>query len=513
MSEKSNNKTIAKNTALLYLGMLFNMVVALFTSRVVLYTLGVEDFGIFQIVGGAVSMFAFLNSALSIGSERFLTYELGTGNFEKLKKTFSTVLTAHIILAIAVIIVLETFGLWYVYEKVNIPAERMDAAIVAYHISVLALFFTFTQIPYNASIISHEKMEAFAYISILEVSLKLAIAYFLYISPWDKLIVYASLYCGVHVLIALGYRLYCIRHFEETHYSPQADKSILRDVLSYSGWNLLDNSSIALNNHGATLLLGAFFNPSVVAARAVANQVNMATHQFMNNFRKAFTPQVVKRYAAGDYESSKQLLLSSSRYTYYLMLCLCLPICLTAHQLLELWLGIVPEYADTFLQLIVITSIFQSFNASFYTALYANGQIRENAIFSSIITTLFLPITYVLFKLGYSPIMISAVQMLLSAVIGLIVKPLLVIKIVKYTWKDILDIYIPCIKVTVAAITIPIIYTFFIQDRIFTDGIVRFIAMVGCCVVCSMTAIWYIGLSAQVRTKLVQVLKTKLLRK
>lgn len=509
----SNNKTIAKNTSLLYIGMLFNMVVALFTSRVVLQTLGVEDFGIFQIVGGAVSMFAFLNSALSTGSERFLTYELGTGNYEKLKKTFSTVLTAHIILALIVIVVLETIGLWYVYKQVNIPAERMDAAIVAYHVSVLALFFTFTQIPYNASIISHEKMGAFAYISILEVSLKLAIAYFLYISPWDKLVVYAWLYCGVHVLIALGYRLYCIKHFEETHYTPQADKKILREVLSYSGWNLLDNSSIALNNHGATLLLGTFFNPSVVAARAVANQVNMATHQFMNNFRKAFTPQVVKRYAAGDYESCKQLLLSSTRYTYYLMLCLCLPICLTAHQLLELWLGIVPEYADTFLQLIVITSIFQSFNASFYTALYANGQIRENAIYSSLITILFLPITYVLFKMGYSPILLSAVQMLLSAVIGLIVKPIIVIKIVKYTWKDIFSVYLPCIKVTIAAILLPLIYYYFIQDRILTDGIAKFFAMAGCCVICSLVAIWYLGLSAQIRTKLVQVLRNKVLRK
>lgn len=509
----SNNKTIAKNTSLLYIGMLFNMVVALFTSRVVLHTLGVEDFGIFTIVGGAVSMFAFLNSALSTGSERFLTYELGTGNFDKLKKTFSTVLTAHIILALIVIAVLETIGLWYVYQKVNIPAERMDAAIVAYHVSVLALFFTFTQIPYNASIISHEKMGAFAYISILEVSLKLAIAYFLYISPWDKLVVYAWLYCGVHVLIALGYRLYCIRHFEETHYSPQADKAILREVLSYSGWNLLDNSSIALNNHGATLLLGAFFNPSVVAARAVANQVNMATHQFMNNFRKAFTPQVVKRYAAGDYESSKQLLLSSTRYTYYLMLCLCLPICLTAHQLLELWLGIVPEYADTFLQLIVITSIFQAFNASFYTALYANGRIRENAIYSSLITILFLPITYVLFKMGYSPVLLSAVQMLLSAIIGLIVKPIIVIKIVKYTWKDIFDVYLPCIKVTIAAIIIPLVYAYFIQDILFADGFVKFLAMAGCCVVCTLVAVWYLGLSGQIRTKLLQVLKTKILRK
>lgn len=505
----SNNKTIAKNTSLLYIGMLFNMVVALFTSRVVLQTLGVEDFGIFQIVGGAVSIFAFLNSALSTGSERFLTYELGTGNFEKLKKTFSTVLTAHIILALFVILLLETVGLWYVYQKTNIPAERMDAAIVAYHVSTLALFFTFTQIPYNASIISHEKMGAFAYISILEVSLKLGIAYLLYISPWDKLVVYAWLYCGVHVLIALGYRLYCIRHFEETHYSPQVDKTILREVLSYSGWNLLDNSSIALSNHGATLLLGSFFNPSVVAARAVANQVNMVTHQFMNNFRKAFTPQVVKRYATGDLDSSKQLLLSSTKYTYYLMLCLCLPFCMTAHQILELWLGIVPEYADIFLQLIVITSIFQSFNASFYTALYAKGQIRENAIYCSIITVLFFPITYVLFKAGYSPVLLSAVQLVINAIIGLIVKPILVIKIVNYRWRDILDVYIPCIKVTIATIILPIGYRLFIEDRLLSESFVRFLVMATLCVVCCVVSIWFVGLEKETRQKLWQFVRSK----
>lgn len=502
MSSKSNNKQIAKNTSFLYLRMLFNMVVALFTSRVILQSLGVEDFGIFQIVGGAATMLAFLNAALAIGSERFLTFELGTGNFDKLKKTFSTVLTAHMILAIFVVLVLETIGLWFLYNKLTISAERIDAAVFAYHICVLTTIFTITQVPYNASIISHEKMSAFAYISIFEVTMKLGIAYLIYISPWDKLKVYALLYCAVQILTAMCYRVYCIKRFEETHYTFSADKTILKEILSYSSWNLLDNTSIVLNNQGAVLLLGMFFNPSVVAARAVANQVNMATHQFMNNFRKAFTPQVVKRFAAGDYNESKALLLSSTKYSYYLMLCLCFPICMTSHQLLDLWLDVVPEYADRFLQLAVCTSLFQVFNASFYTPLYAKGDIKSNAVYSLLITVLFLPITYLLFKIGVSPVMISAVQLVLTAFISLVVKPILLIKIVQYEWKDILDVYLPCLKVTCAAVTMPLVYKYCFEDRLIDSNLLQFIVRVILSVGCVLFAIWYFGLTSQVKIRL-----------
>lgn len=502
MTIRSKNNQIAQNTTFLYMRMLFNMVVSLFTSRVVLLSLGVEDFGIFQIVGGTTTMLSFLNSALATGSERFLTFELGIGDFKKLKKTFSTVFSAHIILAIFVIIALETFGLWFLYYKLSIAPERMAAAIFSFHACVLSSAFTIIQIPYNASIISHEKMSAFAYISILEVSMKLGIAYLIYISPWDKLKVYSILYCAVQILTTICYSVYCIIKFEETHYSFNVDKGIMNKILSYSCWNLLDNFSSVLSNQGAVLLLGVFFNPSVVAARAVANQVNMATHQFLNNFRKAFTPQVVKRFAAEDFEESKSLLLSSTKYSYYLMLCLCFPICMTSYQLLDLWLDIVPEYANFFLQFAVCTSLFHVFNASFYTPLYAKGDIRTNAIYSLLITGLFLPITFILFKLGLSPVIISVVQMGLTAIISLLVKPILLIKLVNYSWKDILDVYLPCIKVTCAAITFPLIYKFYFEDLLITSDILQFIIMAAVSVSSVLFAIWYFGLTPQVKVKL-----------
>jgi len=510
--EKTNNKTIAKNTSLLYFRMLLNMVIALFTSRVILASLGVLDFGIFQIVGGVVSLLAFLNSALSTGSERFLTYELGTGNREKLKRTFSTVLTAHIILALFIVLILETIGLWYLYNKVNIEPERMGAAVFSYHICVLASIFTITQIPYNASIISHERMSAFAYISICEALLKLLIAYLLYISPWDKLKVYSILYCGVQISIALFYRIYCLKFFEETHYSPVTDKSILKEVLSYSGLNLLDNLSVALNNQGATLILVAFFNPAVVAARAVANQANMATHQLMNNFRKAFTPQVVKLYAAGDQIRSRELLLSSTKYSYYMMLCLCFPIVMSAHKILELWLDTVPEYADLFLQVAVITSLFQSFNSSFYTALQTLGRIKENAIINLILTLQFLPITYLLFKQGYSPIAVSIVQMAIYAIISIIVKPLLISKIAAYPMKDIIMVFIPCIKVTILALILPLSYRYLIENNLQLSELSAFIYMTVLSFLSTACAIWLVGLDSDTKAKLMHFVQNKLCR-
>ena len=346
---ESKNKTIAKNTLFLYFRMMFSMLVSLYTSRVVLQALGIEDYGIYQTVGGVVGMLSFLNGALSTGSSRFLTYEMGTGNWTKLQRTFSSVLTVHILLAILIVLIAETGGLWFVCNKLVIPTERIDAAIFAYHFSILAAVFSITQVPYSACIISHERMGIYAYMSIIEVSLKLIIVYMLAIGNLDKLKLYALLYCFINISVALFYRFYCIRKFSETHYKLIWDKVIIKNVLCYSGWNLFANTAIALVNQGATILVNMFFAPSVVAARAISNQVNMAAYHFITNFRTAANPQIVKRYAAGDFEGSKSLLLSSTVYSYYLMLLLTLPICLVAEPLLHFWLGTVPDYTVQFL--------------------------------------------------------------------------------------------------------------------------------------------------------------------
>jgi len=454
-------------------------------------------------------MLSFINSALSMGSSRFLTYEMGVGNFERLRRTFSSVLTVHIILAVIIVLVAETAGLWFVYNKLVIPSERMDAAIFAYHLSILAVIFSITQVPYNASIISHEKMSVYAYLSIIEVSLKLIIVYMLAIGEWDKLKLYALLFFLVNAGIALFYRFYCIRKFSETHYKPIWDKEIIKGVLGYSGWNLFANAAIALSNQGATILVNMFFSPGVVAARAIANQVNMAAFHFITNFRTAANPQIVKRYAAGDFVGSKSLLLISTTFSYYLMLILALPICLVASPLLDIWLGKVPQYTVSFMQLTIITSLFQVFDSSFYTALYAKGRIRENALISPSVLFISFPVTYILFLMGYSPTILAVVLLVAYAVLGLVIKPLLLIKIVSYTWSDILCVFRPCLNVTVVSLILPIVLYIF-REEWFPNQIMRFISLFMSSVGSVVVSVWFLGIDKAMKTKLTETVAKKI---
>ncbi|MCL2327845.1 MAG: polysaccharide biosynthesis protein [Bacteroidetes bacterium] len=501
----TNNQTIAKNTIFLYFRMMVIMLVTLYTSRVVLQTLGVEDFGLYAVVGGVVGMLSFLNGALSTGSSRFLAFELGTRNFEKLQKTFSTLLNTHIIIAIIVVILAETIGLWFVYNKLVIPSDRMNAALWVYHISVLTAVITMTQVPYNASIISHEKMNVFAYVSIVEVSLKLGVVYLLKVGNYDKLILYAILLCIVTMGIALFYRFYCVSKFKETHYKFLLDKDILKSVGGFSGWSLFAQVSIALNEQGTNIITGIFFSPAVVAARAISTQVNMTAMQFIQNFRTAVNPQIVKKYAAEDYIGSKQLLLNSAKFSFYLMLLLGLPIILLAEPLLQLWLGQVPEYSVIFLQLIIIQSLFSVFDTSFYTALYAKGQLRENALISPLVGFIRFPIIYFLFKAGFSPVTLSYAGVISYALLGLVIKPILICKIANYTFQDIMNVFSPCLKVCLIAIPIPILAYYYVGS-----GIINFIIVCFVSTVCILVTVFYVGVNKDMRNKIVSFIKSKL---
>lgn len=502
MLEKTNNKTIAKNTILLYIRMMFTMVVSLYTSRVILQILGVDDFGIYQAVGGIVGFLSFLNGALSTGTSRFLTFELGTGDFEKLKHTFSTALMIHIGLAIFVVLLAETVGLWFLYNKMVIPADKIEAAVYVYHISVLTAVFTLTQVPYNASIIAHERMSVFAYVSIVEVTAKLLVVYLLNIGEFDKLKLYATLLFIVQIGMMLFYRIYCTHQFKETKYSFVYNKSILKSIAGFSSWSLFANASIALNSQGILLLLNMFFAPAVVTAHAISIQVNMAASQFVNNFRTAVNPQIVKRYAAGDIEGSQQLLLLSTKYSYYLMLLLCLPIYLLARPILELWLGVVPEYTVIFLQLILVQSLFQVFDTSFYTALYANGRLKENALISPTLGFIQFPIIYLLFKMGCSPIALSWASLITYTILGLIVKPILIVRIADYRLNDILQVFKSCLLVTFAAIPIPI----FIFNCLDTNKIMDSMSVMVITFVSVVISIYTLGLDKKTRQILITCL-------
>jgi O-antigen/teichoic acid export membrane protein len=508
----ASNKRIAKNTMFLYFRMMITMVISLYTSRVILQVLGVDDYGIYQAVGGIVGFLSFINSALSSGSSRFITYGLGEGNSDKLKKVFNTTLTSHILLALIIIVVTESLGYWFLHHKLIIPPERLDAAVWVFHLSILTVFFTLTQVPYNACIIAHENMKIFAYVSIIEAVMKLLIVYMLLIGQIDKLVLYAILQCVLQISIVVFYRIYCTKRYEETHFKWGIDKGIFKEIAGFSGWSLFANSAIALNNQGVLLLLNVFFAPAVVAARSISIQVEMAAYQFMTNFQTATVPQIVKRYAQHDYSGSKALLLEMTKYSFYLMLLLAVPIYFSSEQLLSLWLGVVPPYTVVFLQIIIIQSLFQVFDTSFYKALYAKGQLKENALLSPTCLFINFLIVYILFKLGFSPVALSWTTAVCYAVIGLVVKPLLLIKIVDYTWKDIWAVVWPCLRVVVLSLPIPILVSYYMDNSELSE-IGYFIIIVTASILSVSVVVWTVGLTKDMRIKLLNAVKSKLKKK
>lgn len=490
----SNNKTIAKNTIFLYIRMFVTMIISLYTSRVILQVLGVDDYGIYQAVGGIVGMLGFISAALATGSSRFLTFTMGEGDEDKLKKVFSTTLTIHVILAAIIVLIAETAGIWFLYHKMVIPIERMGAAVFAYHLSIVTAFFSITQVPYNSCIIAHERMSVYAYVSIVEAVLKLLIVYLLLVGNVDKLELYATLLCLIQVGSLMFYRIYCSRRFTEARMRLFIDKSIFKGIASFSGWSLFAGASIALNYQGILILLNMFFSPAVVAARSISLQVNGVANQFVTNIQTAANPQIVKLYAAGDYMGSKNLLLQTTKVSYYLMLILALPIILTAETLLKLWLGVVPDYTTIFLQLIVVQSLFQVFDTSFYRALYAKGRIKENALISPTVGFISFPVVYILFRMGFSPVALSWASLITYAILGLIIKPIMVIKIVNYQWKDIFSVFKPCLLVSLVSMPAPVLGLFILR-RYCQVEIMSFFLTVIVSVLSVAISVWFLGLN------------------
>ena len=504
MKSSTNSVSIARNTIFLYFRMMITMLISLYTSRVVLQILGIDDFGLYAVVGGVVGLFSFINNALSTSSSRFLTFELGKNKSTKLRQTFNTLLNIHLLITIVVALLSETVGLWFVYNKLAIPAGRLDAAVWVYHLSVLSAVVTIAQVPYNAAIISHEKMNVFAYVSIVDVSLKLGIVYLLKIGSFDKLVLYAGLVCLVTIIIALFYYYYCKTRFPETQYQFVFDKDMLRSVGGFSGWSLFGSLTYALKSHGTNIITSMFFGPGVVTARAISVQVNMTAMQFVQNFRMAVNPQIIKKYAAEDYEGSKSLLLDSTKFSFYLMLLLGLPIILLSESLLQLWLGQVPEYSVIFLKLIIIQSLFQVFDSSFLTALHAKGRLRENALISPLIAAIRFLTVYFLFRADFSPVVLSYAGIVSFAIVGLIIKPVLLNWIVGYSYRDIICVFVSCLKVSLVSIPIPIFV-----NNLFENTIANFIIVCATSIVCVLTAVFYIGISAEVRNKVLVFAKVR----
>lgn len=409
-----NNKRIAKNTLLLYFRMLFMMVVSLYTSRVILNALGVEDFGIYNVVGGVVAMFSVISGSLSAAISRFITYELGKGDQSKLNKIFSASVTIQLLLSLIIVALIESVGVWFLNAKMTIPAERMTAANWVLQFSIVTFVIGLISVPYNAAIIAHEKMSAFAYISILEAVCKLAIAFLIMISPMDKLLFYAILMCVVSLIVRFTYGHYCKKHFTECTYHFHWDKDILKKMFGFAGWNFIGASSAVLRDQGGNIVINLFYGPSVNAARGIASQVNSAVMGFVTNFMTALNPQITKSYASGDREYMMTLVYQGSRLSFYMLLLLSLPILVNTHYILVIWLKLVPEHAVLFVQLILIFAMSESISNPLITAMLATGKIRNYQIVVGGLQMLNLPISYICLRLGAMPESVLIVAIVIS---------------------------------------------------------------------------------------------------
>lgn len=470
--------------------MILTMLVALYTSRVILNTLGVEDYGIYNVVGGVVSMFGFFNSAMSTATQRFLSFEIGKNDFAKLKKTFNATQIIHVGIAILIFILAETVGLWFVKNYLIIPVERINAAIWTYHFSVLSFMVSIIQVPYNATIIAHERMNVYAYVSIIEVSLKLLIAFMLTWISFDKLILYSILLFFVTLIIATTYRFYVSKNFKETKFEIVKDKKLYKTLISYSGWSLFGNIAAVAQNQGINIILNMFFGPIINAAKGIATQVQNAVQSFVSNFQTAVKPQIIKSYAIGEKDYMTSLIIRSSKFSFYLIFLLSLPIMLEINQILKFWLKTVPEYTPIFTILILIIVLITSISGPLMTAVQATGKIE---IYQAIIGTLLvltLPISYLFLKWGYPPEVALCVTIIIE-IIALIFRLLFLKKLINFPVLNFVkEVILRNILITLLSFSLPLIIR-----NLIDPNLTRLFFVILFSLIWNTIIIYYIGLN------------------
>lgn len=432
--------------------MLLIMAVSLYTSRVVLNTLGVEDYGIYNVVGGIVTMFAFLNGAMVASTQRYLTFELGKGNQERLKVVFTTSIQIHALMSLLIVLLGETIGLWFFYHKMVIPDARMGAAMWVFQLSIVTMVIQVMSAPYNAIIIAHEEMNVFAVISIVEAFLKLAIVYVLLIGRIDKLILYAILVAAVQLFVRFLYTRYCKKRYPESRLVKGFDHSLLEEMGKFAGWNIWGNLAATLMGTGLNLLLNVFFGPVVNAARAVAVQVESTIGMFSTNFLMAVNPQITKQYAQGNLAEMHKLLFRASKFTVFLLLALSIPVMVETETILTVWLKTVPDYTIPFLRILLIIVLIDSAARPLMTAATATGDVKKYQSIIGGILLAILPIAYIVLKSGGNPASVYVVHLIICSIAFLarllIVRPLISLSLAEYIKRVIL----PCIIVAILAL-------------------------------------------------------------
>lgn len=489
--------------------MMVVMMVSLYTSRVILNTLGASDYGIYNVVGGIVTIVSFLNSALGGSTSRFLTFALGEKNLKKQKSTFGACLNLHIGVALLVLILGETIGLWFFYEKMVIPNNRMVAAFWVYQFSILTTMVSFTQVPYNASLIAHEEMSIYAYVGLYEALSRLVIAYLITISPIDNLIFYGLLLLINTVAVQLFYRWYAVTHFIECRFSIVKDKALYKQLLSYGGWDLFGNLALVCQGEGVNLLLNVFFGPIVNAARAIAFQIQGAVTQFVSNFMTAVRPQVIKNYAEGNVDKMYVMTFYAAKFSYILMLALVVPIIYEIRFILVIWLGdAVPDETALFAVIVLITYTWRTFHIAALMPYHAIGKIKTGNITIGTLMIVTLPMGYTLLKLGCPAYSIFLVIFVIE-IVSVFAMYWLIHRYEYFPYRYVFTkILLPCGLVTLCTIILPTLITNLMEDgwcRLFTVGFSTEISL--------LLSAFYLGLNKEERTRIFSLIQNKLKHK
>lgn len=499
----TSNKTIAKNTAFLYLRMFFSMGVGLYTSRVVLLTLGIEDFGIWNVVGGVIAMFSFLNTSMSGATSRFITFELGNGTDESLQKVFSAVMTIHTFIAAIVLILAESVGLWFVENKLVIPIGKMTAVLIVYQASIAVTVISIIQVPFRAVIMAYERMNVYAYVEMFHVAIKLMIVLILPLLPYNKLITYSILLFLVSLIVFFVYIYYSRSKFKCTNFIFTKDISLMKPLLSFSGWDLLGNASVMARTQGVNVLINLFFTTVVNAASGIATQVQSAVMSFAGNVLQAFRPQIIKNYAVGNIDKMENLINKASQYTTLLLLIFTIPLCLEINYVLKIWLKEVPQYAGIFCQLTLIFNIFANISGCVIIGVHATGNIKRPSLINGTLYLMVIPFSYCAYKIGFAPqtaYMFNILAVLIGALSNVCT---LKLQIPEFRIKEyILNVFVKCFIISLITIVIGILINYQMQE-----GVERFVLTCMSCSACIGLLTFFFILNSNERKKIIIKIK------
>lgn len=504
-----NNKRIAKNTFYLYIRMIVSLLIGLYVSRVILNALGVEDYGIYNIVGGFVSMLAIFTTSITGAANRFITFELGKKDTIKLKKTFSTIVTLLILMAIAIFMVGEVIGQLFIDKILVIPPQRVDSAIFVFHLSLLAFGINLISVPYTALVTAHERMNFFAVVSIFESVVKLLIVYLLYISPFDRLKSYAALLVAVGLIFRIIYGIYCKRNFPESHFQFKIDHEVFKNVFSYSFWVTIGGSSGILKEQGVNVIINMFFGVAMNAARGISMQVSSAINQFSNNIGIAINPQITKSYAAGDLQRSINLTIILVKAQGIMLLIISLPLILEMDYVLRLWLGNVPYYAVTFAQWALILSYARTLENTHGALYLATGKVRNLQIIGGGLILLNLPLSYIFLSWGYEPVITMVIGTILE-VITMFIAFVYLGKIVSFPIRRLFsEALLPLAITIILSILPPLAVKFQIQE----DNFNKLVAVTLVSILSTTLFSYMIVLNKKEKNFIVKTIKNKLINR